>query len=96
MKRRLKPAQERFWNRLTGQHNHRIREQIDYMLKNRTITGAEHRYLIDRSYGVTEAEIWRLIIDHIRISTMQNFDQGVYRQPRKRKRTKKAPKKSQK
>jgi len=88
MKRKLKPAQERFWNRLTGQHNHRVRAQLDHMLKNRTITRAEHRYLIDRSYGVTEAEIWRLIIDHIRISTMQNFDQGVYRRPRKRKRPK--------
>jgi len=72
-RRKLKPAQERFWNRLTGQHNHRIRAQLDYMLKNRTITAEEHRYLVDRSYGSSEAEIWRLIIDHIRISTMQDF-----------------------
>lgn len=84
MKRKLKPAQQRFWDRLRGHHNHRIRGQLDYMLKNRMITREEHRYLVDRSYGTTEAELWRLIIDHIRISTMQNFDQGVYRQPRKR------------
>ena len=72
-RKKLKPEQERFWNRLTGQHNHRIRAQLDYMLKNRTITAEEHRYLVDRSYGSSEAEIWRLIIDHIRISTMQDF-----------------------
>jgi hypothetical protein len=85
-RRKLKPAQERFWNRLTGQHNHKVREQLDYMRRNRVISRNEHRYLVDRSYGCSESEIWRLIIDHIRISTMQDFDQGVYRQPRKRRR----------
>ena len=80
----MKPAQERFWNRLTGQHNHRIRAQLDYMLKNRTITAEEHRYLVDRSYGATEAEIWRLIIDHIRISTMQDFHKIHHRKSGKR------------
>lgn len=84
MTRRLKPSQERFWNRLTGQHNHRIRAQLDYMLKNRTISRDEHRYLVDRSYGSSEAEIWRLIIDHIRISTMQEFNMTHQKRPRKR------------
>jgi len=53
------------------------------MLKSRTITEAEHRYLVDRSYGSSEADIWRLIIDHIRISTMQDFNMTHQRQPRK-------------
>jgi hypothetical protein len=85
-RRKLKPQQQRFWNRLTGQHNHKIREQLDFMRKNRVISRDEHRYLMDRSYGHSEAEMWRLIIDHIRISTMQDFDQGVYKKPRKRRR----------
>ena len=84
----MKPQQERFWARLTGQHNHRIRAQLDYMLKSRTITEAEHRYLVDRSYGSSEADIWRLIIDHIRISTMQDFNMTHQRQPRKRRKNK--------
>ena len=63
---------------------------MDYMLKNRTISRDEHRYLVDRSYGATEAEIWRLIIDHIRISTMQDFRMTH------RKRRKKQPRKQAK
>ena len=63
---------------------------MDYMLKNRTISRDEHRYLVDRSYGSSEAEIWRLIIDHIRISTMQEFNMTH------RKRRKKQPRKQDK
>jgi hypothetical protein len=91
MKRRLKPAQQKFWNRLSGQHNHRVREQINYMLKNRTITATEHEWLMEQSYTATEGEIWRLIIDHIRTATMQDFNMTFYKRPRKR--TKRAPKK---
>ena len=87
----MKPAQQKFWNRLSGQHNRRVREQIDYMLKNRTITATEHEWLIEKSYTATEGEIWRLIIDHIRSATMQDFNMTFYKKPKKR--TKKTPKK---
>jgi len=91
MKKKLKPAQERFWNRLTGNHNARVRQQIEYMLKSGTLTAAEHEYLMEQSYTATEAEIWRLIIDHIRVRTMQDFRMNYQKKPRKR--TKRAPKK---
>ena len=84
MKRKLKPAQERFWNRLTGNHNARVRQQIEYMLKSGTLTAAEHEYLMEQSYTATEAEIWRLIIDHIRVRTMQDFRMNYQKKPRKR------------
>ena len=91
MKRKLKPSQERFWNRLSGQHNRRVREQIEYMRKSGTVTAAESDYLIDQSYVQSESEIWRLIIDHIRSATMQDFNMTFHKRPRKR--TKRAPKK---
>ena len=91
MKKKLKPTQQKFWNRLSGQHNHRVREQIGYMLKSGTLTPSEHEYLMEQSYIVTEAEIWRLIIDHIRVNTMKDFNMNFQKKPRKR--TKKAPKK---
>jgi len=89
--RKLKPSQQRFWNRLSGSHNRRVREQIDLMLKSGTLTPTEHEYLVGQSYVVTEAEIWRLIIDHIRVATMKDFNMTYQKQPRKR--TKRAPKK---
>jgi hypothetical protein len=90
MKRKLKPSQERFWNRLSGQHNRRVREQIEYMRKSGTVTAAEYDYLIDQSYVQSESEIWRLIIDHIRSATMQDFNMTFHKRPKKP--TKKAPK----
>ena len=91
MKRKLKPAQERFWNRLTGNHNRRVREQIEYMRKSGTVTAAESDYLIEQSYTASESEIWRLIIDHIRSATMQDFRMTFHKRPKKL--TKRAPKK---
>jgi len=91
MKKKLKPAQERFWNRLTGNHNARVRQQIEYMRKSGTLTPSEHEYLMEQSYICSEAEIWRLIIDHIRVRTMQDFRMNYQKKPRKR--TKRAPKK---
>jgi hypothetical protein len=90
-KKKLTPSQERFWNRLSGHHNAKIREQIEYMLKNRTLTTVEYEWLMERSYTATEAEIWRLIIDHIRSATMRDFNMNYQKKPRKR--TKRAPKK---
>jgi hypothetical protein len=84
MKRKLKPSQQKFWNRLSGEHNRRVREQIDYMLKSRTITATEHEWLIEQSYTATEGEIWRLIIDHIRSATMQDFRMTFHKPTRKR------------
>ena len=84
MKKKLKPSQQKFWNRLSGQHNHRVREQIGYMLKSGTLTPAEHEYLMEQSYTATEAEIWRLIIDHIRVATMKDFNMNYQKKPRKR------------
>jgi hypothetical protein len=91
MKKKLKPSQERFWNRLSGQHNRRVREQIEYMRKSGTVTASEYDYLIDQSYVQSESEIWRLIIDHIRSATMQDFRMTFHKPPRKR--TKREPKK---
>ena len=76
---------------MSGEHNRRVREQIGYMLKSGTLTAAEHEYLMEQSYVVTEAEIWRLIIDHIRVNTMKDFRMN-FQKPTK-KRTKRAPKK---
>jgi hypothetical protein len=90
MKKKLKPAQQKFWNRLSGQHNRRVREQIGYMLKSGTITALEHEYLMEQSYTATEGEIWRLIIDHIRSATMKDFNMTFH------KRNKKPTKKSRK
>jgi len=89
-KKKLKPDQQKFWNRLTGNHNRVVREQIVYMRKNGAITQAEADYLVERSYTVPEAEIWRLIIDHIKVHSMQGFNMNVVIPPRKstRKRTK--------
>jgi hypothetical protein len=84
MKKKLKPSQERFWNRLSGQHNRRVREQIEYMRKSGTVTASEYDYLIDRSYVQSESEIWRLIIDHIRVRTMQDFNMTFHKRPKKR------------
>ena len=84
MKKKLKPSQQKFWNRLSGQHNHRVREQIGYMLKSGTLTPSEHEYLMEQSYTATEAEIWRLIIDHIRVATMKDFNMNYQKKPRKR------------
>ena len=61
------------------------------MLKSGTLTASEHEYLMEQSYIVTEAEIWRLIIDHIRVNTMKDFNMNFHKKPRKR--TKRAPKK---
>jgi hypothetical protein len=91
MKKKLKPSQQKFWNRLSGSHNRRVREQIGYMLKSGTLTAAEHEYLMEQSYVSTEAEIWRLIIDHIRSATMRDFNMTFHKPTRKR--TKRAPKK---
>jgi hypothetical protein len=91
MKRKLRPSQQKFWNRLAGSHNRRVREQIGYMLKSGTLTAAEHEYLMEQSYVSTEAEIWRLIIDHIRVNTMRDFNMTFHKPTRKR--TKRAPKK---
>ena len=90
MKKKLKPAQERFWNRLTGSHNARVRQQIEYMRKSGTLAPSEYDYLIEQSYTATEAEIWRLIIDHIRSATMKDFRMTYQKKPRKR--TKKSKK----
>jgi len=91
MKKKLKPAQERFWNRLTGNHNARVRQQIEYMRKSGTLAPSEYDYLMEQSYTATEAEIWRLIIDHIRVRTMQDFNMTFHKPAKKR--TKRAPKK---
>jgi hypothetical protein len=88
MKRKLRPSQQKFWNRLSGEHNRRVREQIGYMLKSGTLTATEHEYLMEQSYIVTEAEIWRLIIDHIRVNTMKDFNMN-YRRGSKRRKNKK-------
>jgi hypothetical protein len=88
MKKKLKPAQERFWNRLTGSHNARVRQQIEYMRKSGTLAPSEYDYLIEQSYTTTEAEIWRLIIDHIRVRTMQDFNMTFHKPPRKRRKNK--------
>jgi hypothetical protein len=61
------------------------------MLKSGYLTPAEHEYLLEQSYTATEAEIWRLIIDHIRVNTMKDFNMTYQKKPRKR--TKRAPKK---
>jgi hypothetical protein len=90
MKKKLKPSQQKFWNRLSGSHNRRVREQIGYMLKSGTLTAAEHEYLMEQSYICSEAEIWRLIIDHIRSTTMRDFRMTYQKRPRKR--TKKSKK----
>jgi len=90
MKRQPKPSQRKFWNRLTGNHNRRVREQIEYMRKSGTVTAAESDRLIEQSYTASESEIWRLIIDHIRSATMQDFNMTFHKPARKR--TKRAPK----
>ena len=84
MKNKLSSREERFWNRLSGSHNRRVREQIGYMLKSGTLTPTEHEYLMEQSYIVTEAEIWRLIIDHIRVNAMKDFNMNYQKKPRKR------------
>jgi len=84
MKKKLRPSQQKFWNRLSGSHNRRVREQIDLMLKSGTLTATEHEYLVGQSYVATEAEIWRLIIDHIRVNTMKDFNMTYQKKPRKR------------
>ena len=61
------------------------------MLKSGTLTASEHEYLMEQSYIVTEAEIWRLIIDHIRVNTMKDFNMNYQKPPTKR--HKPAPKK---
>jgi hypothetical protein len=76
-RRKLKPSQQKFWNRLTGQYNRTVREQIIYMRKNGTLTQGEADYLVELSYTATEGEIWRLIIDHIRAHTLQDFNMNV-------------------
>lgn len=93
-RRKLRPAQERFWNRLTGNHNRRVREQIEYMRQNGTLSAEEYEYLSEQSYVVSEGEIWRLIIDHIRVSTMRDFHTKYHAKFGKseRKRTKKTRK----
>ena len=91
MKRKLRPAQQKFWNRLAGSHNRRVREQIGYMLKSGTLTASEHEYLMEQSYVCSEGEIWRLIIDHIRVNTMKDFRMAYQKRPKKR--NKRAPKK---
>jgi len=83
MSGRLKPSQQKFWNRLSGSHNRRVREQIGYMLKSGTLTPAEHEYLMEQSYVCSEAEIWRLIIDHIRVNAMKDFNMNYQKKPRK-------------
>jgi len=93
-KKKLKPSQERFWNRLTGNHNARVRQQIEYMRKNHTIAQDEYDYLIEQSYISSEGEIWRLIIDHIRASTMRDFH--IKYHTKFKKNTRKRPKKSRK
>ena len=93
-RRKLRPAQERFWNRLTGNHNRRVREQIEYMRKNGTLSAEEYEYLVEQSYISSEGEIWRLIIDHIRASTMRDFHIKYHTKFKKntRKRSKKSKK----
>ena len=54
------------------------------MLKSGTLTPSEHEYLMEQSYTATEAEIWRLIIDHIRVNTMKDFNMNYQKKPRKR------------
>ena len=54
------------------------------MLKSGTLTAAEHEYLMEQSYIVTEAEIWRLIIDHIRVNTMRDFRMNFQKPTKKR------------
>ncbi len=54
------------------------------MLKSGTLTAAEHEYLMEQSYVCSEAEIWRLIIDHIRDNTMKDFNMNFQKRPRKR------------
>jgi len=86
-RRKLRPAQQKFWNRLTGQYNRTVREQILYMKKNGTLTQGEADYLVELSYTATEGEIWRLIIDHIRAHTLQDFKMNVVIPARKSKQT---------
>ena len=69
---------------MSGGHNRRVREQIGYMLKSGTLTAEEHEYLMEQSYVRSEAEIWRLIIDHIRVNTMRDFRMNYQKRPRKR------------
>ena len=69
---------------MSGEHNRRVREQIGYMRKSGTLTASEHEYLMEQSYIVTEAEIWRLIIDHIRVNTMKDFNMNFQKKPKKR------------
>ncbi len=69
---------------MAGEHNRKVREQIGYMLKSGTLTPTEHEYLMEQSYTATEAEIWRLIIDHIRVNTMKDFRMNYQNTPRKR------------
>jgi hypothetical protein len=60
------------------------------MLKSGTLTPSEHEYLMEQSYVCSEAEIWRLIIDHIRVNTMRDFNMTFQKPTRKR--TKKSKK----
>jgi hypothetical protein len=60
------------------------------MLKSGTLTPTEHEYLMEQSYICSEAEIWRLIIEHIRVNTMKDFNMNYQKKPRKR--TKKSKK----
>jgi hypothetical protein len=90
-RKKLNPSQQKFWNRLAGNHNRTVREQILYMRKNGTLTQGEADYLAELSYTASEGEIWRLIIDHIRVHAMQGFNMNVVIPPRKS--TKKGTKK---
>ena len=88
MKRRLKPEQQKFWARLTGNHNHAIRRQLDYMVKHGTISVEAHQRLIDLSYVESELVMWREIVDCIRGATMRDFNLTVGSGKRRKKRPK--------
>ena len=93
MKRRLKPEQQKFWARITGNHNHAIRRQLDYMVKHGTISVEAHERLVDLSYVETELVMWRQIVDCIRGATMRDFNLtfGSGKRRKRHKRTAKKP-----
>ena len=92
MKQRLKPAQQKFWARLTGNHNRAIRRQLNYMVKHGTISVEAHARLVDLSYVETELVMWREIVDCIRGATMRDFNLNFGSGKRRKNRAKKPTK----
>ena len=84
-RKKLTKGQQRVWNRLTGNHNRLIREQIEYMKRSGTVSPERADELMELSYTASEGEVWHRIIDSIRGHVMRDFNMTVHR-PKRRKR----------